>query len=542
MWFTANSTVATPSGVGGVGYATSADGVTFAAVSNPITNANCGITAHPPFFSGVPVVRRLASGTYVMFCEVRRSDAPQYPWSVFGWTSADALSWTVMNGGGYVINGAGAGFASYGCANAHFLEITPGSLYALCGEGFQGSGTDITTFNGQVGWWTAPAPSGPYTVDPGSPVAGRTNTTSGFGVEVSGLAVAADGSPVLHQQDYTSADNSVSNVYRMAPVTGRLGLNVSTADADASIASVVLAPGTFIAENRCGVAAHRDRMGSNLYMLGLADNVGPLPVDTSTNQLPKFRAAIRRAGHSNATAPAPGDVSFLYWDSAGVINYYNGSGAAGAPWTLLNNSFETPPLADGGLSDFSNTPGTSWASSTGAAGLLRNASMDGPDPKPDGAQCAFLYENGWISQAATVGAGTYTISLWTRWAATWPINLANNVLVKVDGTLVDTIDIQADSAWTSHTTVPFTVGAGSHTIRLEGSNTQAAGNIALIDLVVVNGTGTGVAGWGTDSTKVAAPSDVGREIVAQDRSTTGPTSSTRSSTPMTSPPWPRPRS
>ena len=294
MWYTCNSSNAS---FGGVGYATSSDGINWTRQGNILKASNSGITAYSPVsLSGVPDVLTLADGvTMVLLCEAR-GGATGYPWHVFGWTSTDGINWTVMNGGSYLINGASNGLTTGGIANPHFKEIIPGSLYGIYAQAFSEVGTDLTTCNGQPGWWTAPSVSGPYTVDANGPIAGRIyQSPSNFGTEAGGLAFFSDGSDLIHIQDYAAPDNlnTVSNVYRLYPILDRCGVFNAPSPTDAAQASMSIASGTFTAENRCGMTSHRS--GDNtVYIIGLADSAEPLAPDTSTNLIPLLRLGIRR--------------------------------------------------------------------------------------------------------------------------------------------------------------------------------------------------------------------------------------------------------
>jgi hypothetical protein len=511
MWYTATGSTAGP----GVGYATSADGTSWTHVAQILNNSNCGITAITPYLSGVPDVKRLADGTYAMFCEARLTSGSGYPWHVFGWTSPNVTNggtWTVMNSGSYVINGTTNGVSTYGIANPHLWERGVGDYLLFC-EAFAGSGSDLTTFNGQAAFWKASSLSGPYTLV-NEAVAGRINVNpSNFGTEAGGLAEMPDGSPVFFIQDYPAPDNlnTVANVHRVYPVADRLGVFRTSAAADGALASVVLASGNFTAENRGNLTTHRS--GDNaIYVLGVADSAASLTVDTSTNNLAKFRAAIRHHTFSSnqqsvPSGIAPGSISFLYWDTGGAIHYYDAGGVA---WTLVAPSFEDNVLAAGTFTDFSDLPVHYWSSSTGAAAIGRGSGYDGTDTKPGGSQCAFIVENGWISQSVSnVAAGTYTVTLWSKLAASYPTNLGNRILVKVDGVTVDTI-IPTTQTWTSFTTAQFTVAAGTRVLRFEGTN-EAVGAIACLDLVAVNPVST--AGWTTTTTAVAGVSDTLREVI-----------------------------
>ncbi len=354
MWYTATGTVT----VNGLGYATSTDGLTWTKYAgNPfMTSANCGITDVAPILSGVPDVLQLLDGTYVMLCESRQSTGTGYPWKVYGWSSPNATNggtWTVLNSGNPLISTSN-GMTTWGAANPHLWQ-RGATDFLIMAQGFSGSTSDLTTFNGNVGWWTASAMAGPWTFDSNGPIAGRINVSpSNFGTESSGIALLVD-TPITHIQDYPASDNlnTVGNVYRTYPVVDRLGLLNTTAAADAAIASMTLASGTFAAENRIGMTAHRS--GDNtVYCLALSDSATAVSPDTSTNILAAMRVAIRRSTFcaNQATSPGglnPGDISFLYTDGSAALHYWkNGWTFTGGSYIASNGSaFGNPAAAQG---------------------------------------------------------------------------------------------------------------------------------------------------------------------------------------------------
>lgn len=337
IWYTANSSNASLSGVG---YATSTDGTNWTKVGSLLTASNCGITVYTPILSGVPDVKRILDGTYVMFCEARPSTGSGYPWSVFGWTSPDITgggTWTAMNSGGYVINGNSNGLTTYGTANPHFWERGSGDYLLYC-QAFTGSGSDVSTFNGQGAFWTASSPSGPYTVDSFAPIFGCDNTVSNFGEEAGGLSIDSDGQPVLFIQDYSiAADhlNTASNLFRAFPVTSPGGMVLSSATTGGALLTRQLAAGNFTAESRSIPTCHRST-NSAPYVLGLADSASAPAPNSSGTFAGIIRAAIRRSSHASAS---PGDISILYSNTSGTLLYYDGA-------TFTSNSANTCGSSD----------------------------------------------------------------------------------------------------------------------------------------------------------------------------------------------------
>lgn len=350
IYYTNNGTVAYGGGTSGVSVATSTDFATWTkSGSNPIlTNANCGITDVAPSLSGVPFVVKLRDDSlFVMLCESRQTTGLLYPWKVYGWTSTDGYTWSVLNGGNPLI-AASNGLTTWGAANPKLWQRGTAD-FVIIAQGFNGSSADLTTFNGEVGIWTSTTLSSTFAFA-APPVAGRINVgPSNFGTEAGGLALYPDGTPILHIQDYPAPDNlnTLSNIYRIYPVTDRLGVFATEAAADASLASMTIASGNFTLENRGNLTTIRS--GDNTtYQLGVADSTVALTADTSTNNVAKFRVAIRQGCFSTnqSTSPsgiAPGDISFLYWDTGGTIHYFNGGTAL---WGTTSNDHANTATVD----------------------------------------------------------------------------------------------------------------------------------------------------------------------------------------------------
>jgi hypothetical protein len=327
MWYTANSSVVALNGVG-LATATNIMGP-WTRAGTVVNSGACGITTGAVNLSGVPSVSQLADGTFVMVCEVRPATGTTYPWSLYGWTSPDAStgSWVCMNGGSYLINGLGsAPFTTYGCANPKFYEMVPGSSYLIFAQGFQGSGSDITTFNGQGGWWSASAKNGPFTPDSSAPIFGRNNNPSNFGEEASQFALDPAGNWIMHLQDYAASDNTngYGNIHRIYPVTGQLGVLDSPDPTDGGLAGVVLDPGTFTLERRSGLTTHRSS-DSRSVLLALYDGASvPVPAASGTFSV-NLRCAVRRATFAATSNGPVGAIDASYQDTGGTFQYYNGT-------------------------------------------------------------------------------------------------------------------------------------------------------------------------------------------------------------------------
>jgi hypothetical protein len=96
---------------------------------------------------------------------------------------------------------------------------------------------------------------------------------------------------------------------------------------------------------------------------------------------------------------------------------------------------------------------------------------------------AFVQETGGMSQAVTLTGGVYTLSFQAAQRATFSTSQTFQVLV--DGQVVATVT-PAGTAYTSYTTTPFAVTAGSHTIAFVGTDPLGGDNTALVDSVRLN--------------------------------------------------------
>ncbi len=335
LFYTANGSVSS-----GVALATSTDGgLTWTKQGLVLTEASSGITdVSPVILSGVPRVTQLLDGTWAMLCE-SRGGSTGYPWKIYGWTlsgtpTTPVGTWNVLNGGNPLV-GASNGISTGGCANPTLWQRGTND-FVIIGQAFNGgTSSDLTTFNGDVSAWHSTSLSGTYTAE--NDFAARINVSpSNFGTENGGsLAFDSSGYPLWYIQDYPSPTNlnNLSNIYRIYPVTSRLGLFTTAAAADASVASMTVPNGTFTAENRIGMGCARS--GDNtIYCLSLSNSATAVAPDTSTNVTASLCLAVRRCTYSSgqgtgSSAGPAGNISFVYWDTDNTIHYYSGSG-----WTL----------------------------------------------------------------------------------------------------------------------------------------------------------------------------------------------------------------
>jgi hypothetical protein len=130
--------------------------------------------------------------------------------------------------------------------------------------------------------------------------------------------------------------------------------------------------------------------------------------------------------------------------------------------------------------------GSPWAF-IGTAGVSGNGSaITGGNPAaPQGSQAAFVQGTGSLSQVVNLSAGSYTLAFSAAQRENY--NHGGQTLqVSVDGTPIGSGITPAGTNYTSFSSISFTVGAGVHTITIQGLNPAGGDNTALIDEVMVN--------------------------------------------------------
>jgi PKD repeat protein len=140
--------------------------------------------------------------------------------------------------------------------------------------------------------------------------------------------------------------------------------------------------------------------------------------------------------------------------------------------------FETPKV---GLGAYVYDPsGSAWTFS-GTSGVAGNGSgfTSGNPNAPQGTQVAFMQGTGSVSQAVNLSAGTYTISFEAAQRGNWQ-DSSQTFAVEVDGQVVGTFTPDSTS-YSSYTTDPFTVTAGTHTIAFVGLDPDGGDNTAFLD-------------------------------------------------------------
>jgi hypothetical protein len=144
--------------------------------------------------------------------------------------------------------------------------------------------------------------------------------------------------------------------------------------------------------------------------------------------------------------------------------------------------FETPVLAGG---TYQVAPsGTPWQFS-GPAGISANGSpvTSGNPNAPQGGQVAYIANNGSMTQAVYLDAGTYNVSF----VAAQRVNSqteGQQIKVLIDGAQVGLI-MPTSNTYTLYQTSNFTVAAGVHTLQFLGMTPPSGQSAALLDFVAV---------------------------------------------------------
>jgi beta-glucanase (GH16 family) len=188
----------------------------------------------------------------------------------------------------------------------------------------------------------------------------------------------------------------------------------------------------------------------------------------SQNKLSLVFEPVGLAGES------PSAIQTLDWDEQAFF---------GPP--ISNGSFETPALTT-----YQYDPTDAGWAFAGNAGIEHNGSAFNAASAPDGVQAAFLQSNvtanqkaiGSISQTINLSAGQYTISVE---AAQRTGKTALPIAVSIDGVQVGNAITPSSTAWSTYTTDPFTVSAGSHTISFTGVDASTLDTDSFIDAVSI---------------------------------------------------------
>ena len=147
--------------------------------------------------------------------------------------------------------------------------------------------------------------------------------------------------------------------------------------------------------------------------------------------------------------------------------------------------FETPNVGVGPSAYRIDPTGTAWTY-TGQAGVAGNGSAftSGNPSAPEGAQVGVIQQTGKISQTFSLAAGTYTVSFAA--AQRGNFQSSSQTFEVLADSLVIGVFTPAGTRYSTLTTGPFTVNAGTHTLAFIGINPSGGDNTAFIDQVAVN--------------------------------------------------------
>jgi hypothetical protein len=169
--------------------------------------------------------------------------------------------------------------------------------------------------------------------------------------------------------------------------------------------------------------------------------------------------------------------------------------------SVVDSGFEGVALPNAGF-EYDPT-GSPWAFS-GGAGVSGNGTpfTAGNPAAPQGSQVVFLQQLASISQAVNFAAGTYTLSFSAAQRGNG--GGAQTLQVLMDGNVIGTFNNLGGTGYSTLTTNPFTVTAGSHVITIQGTNANGGDNTAFIDQISIAQTTTGVTDPGFEQMALGA--------------------------------------
>jgi len=161
--------------------------------------------------------------------------------------------------------------------------------------------------------------------------------------------------------------------------------------------------------------------------------------------------------------------------------------ASGIKATVANSGFEAESVGSRGY--IYNPTGSAWVYQ-GESGVTANhTDFTGNSLAPQGDQVAFLQQRGTFSQAIAFGAsGSYQVSFQAAQREIYNTG-GEDFQVLIDGNIVGTFK-PTWVAYRTFVTNPFTVAAGSHTLRFVGLNSANGDNTAFIDNVQIDALAT----------------------------------------------------
>lgn len=151
--------------------------------------------------------------------------------------------------------------------------------------------------------------------------------------------------------------------------------------------------------------------------------------------------------------------------------------------SIPNSGFEMPGVGANSFYAFAYAPsGASWTF-IGNAGISGNGSgfTESNPNAPEGGQVAFLQMTGTITQSMTLPAGTFRIALKAAQRVNYQSS-SQDFQVLVDGTPVGYFR-PPSAFYTALETSSFNLAAGTHTISIQGVDSDGGDNTALIDAI-----------------------------------------------------------
>ncbi len=180
--------------------------------------------------------------------------------------------------------------------------------------------------------------------------------------------------------------------------------------------------------------------------------------------------ALTTGSHS-IVASYSGDAANAASTSTTLSQTVNGSVPPAPPASLVNPGFETPTLSAGGYQYNPNASGIGWTFAANS-GVQSNGSAWGAAPAPEGVQTAFLQGTGGISQALTLGVGTYTLSFKAAQRGCCVSPFVQPVKVTLDGVQIGGLISPPSKSFTAFSVVLSVAASGTHTIGFAGTDTS----------------------------------------------------------------------
>jgi hypothetical protein len=308
-----------------IAFATSTDGINWTKQGVAV-NKNLLNVAGTSKAMGVPWVYHLSNGTYVLLVEAYGSDDPE--WRIFGFTSSDALTWTVINSGNAILNlGITNAWDDASVANPKLMELSDGTLV------IEYNGADTAVNNFQLGYATSSSITGTFSRNISNPMIGISNPTDNYGVETSHWSLDETGNNWIHFHQEFSGTSATAKIYKSDPILAQGALLQGNVDSDSAFLGTTLSSSLFVARNKTYMGSTRDDSGTSPLILALWDSVSVPNSNISTNLQSIRRLEIVRQAYGRT---AKGDIYIFYWDASGTRQSWDGSS-----WTTTATSIVT---------------------------------------------------------------------------------------------------------------------------------------------------------------------------------------------------------